>query len=65
MTYTLTYGDYAPDMEGVSVQEHIKSLEDWRNLCIDAESDARQKALVATVEITKLKNKLDVYDDDL
>jgi len=64
MTYALTYGDYAPDTLGVTVQDRIHSLEQWRNLCIDVESDARQKAVQATEDIRRLKGTSLEEDDN-
>lgn len=66
MTYALTYGDYASDTLGVTVQDRIQSLEQWRNLCIDVESDARQKVVKATEDIIRLKDSsLEADDDEL
>jgi hypothetical protein len=66
MTYALTYGDYAPDALGVTVQDRIQSLEQWRNLCVDIESDARQKAEKATEDIKRLRDtSLEAQDDEL
>jgi len=67
MTYALTYGEYAPDTLGVTVQDRIRSLEQWRNLCIDVETDARRKADQASEDIRRLKKPSieEAQDDEL
>ena len=55
MNFVATYGDYAPDAVGETAQERIHLLEEWRNLCLDIELDARNKAEKASKEISKLK----------
>lgn len=64
MNFVATYGEYAPDAVGETRQERIKLLEEWRNLCMNIEQDARNKAELATEEIYRLKPKLNEAEDD-